>query len=132
MISQFSKSRLATLAALLVAASLPVLAEGWAQDTAWNCPAAATHNGLLPALKTRFPCSPMGINRLGLAERPEPRAEIEAWQRNTWRMPPDVGGGDQRAGGGRLARLLHHVTWSWVPTLPHGDSFNVNAMPNRP
>jgi hypothetical protein len=150
-IGQFSKPHLGILAAFLVAATLPVVAEDSARGSDENCPTAVGLNGLRSALETRFPSSLVGIAGPGLAECPaflvlprhgvlpvEPPAGVETGQKAAWSTASDVGGEDQgaghntSAGGGRLARLLHHVTWSWAPTPPYGDPFHISAMLNRP
>ena len=150
MIRQFSKLKLGMLAALLVAATLPVMAEDSSKGGG-NCPTAAGLNGLRPALDTRLPASLAGITGPGLAEFPaflavpnygefplEPQAEVKTGQRTASSAASDVGGEDPGTGHkpsanpGRLARLLHHITWSWAPTSDYGAPFPISAMPNRP
>ncbi len=90
MIGQLSKPHLGMLAAFLVAATLPVMAENSAEGSGGNCPTAVGLNQLRSALETRFPSSLVGITGPGLAECPvflelpkygvlplEPRAWVE-------------------------------------------------------
>lgn len=152
MIGQLSKTHFAVLAAFLVAAAVPVMAEDSAIGGVGNCPAAGGVNGLRPALEPRLHSILMGITEQGLTGclpflvLPEhdvlslpPWAGIENSQWSTRSTAFDaVGFGDDRAGDptphrdGRLARFLHHVTWSWDPSSLDAFPFQTSAMPNRP
>ncbi|MGA2327417.1 MAG: hypothetical protein ABSH05_14125 [Bryobacteraceae bacterium] len=135
MIGQFGKPHLGMLAAFLVAATLPVMAEDLAKGSGGNCPTAAGLNGLRPG-PAECPDF-LVLPKYGVLPL-EPWAGFETGQRTAWSTASDAGGEDQGAGhntstrGGRLARWLQHVTWSWAPPLRYGDPFPVSAMLNRP
>jgi hypothetical protein len=118
MIGLISKPHLRMLAAFLVAAMLPVMAEDSAKGSRGNCPIAAGIDGLRPALaETRAPFYMTRITGPGLTECP------------TFLVSPKYGAGyNTAASRGRLTRLLHRVTWSWAPTPPYGDPFQIGAI----
>jgi hypothetical protein len=152
MIGQLSKTHFAMLAAFLVAVAVPVRAEDSAIGDVRNCPAAVGVSGLRPALESRLHSILMGITEPSLTERPAflvlpehgvlslpPWAGIEDSLWSTRNTAFDaVGVADDRAGDptpgrdGRLARFLHHVTWSWDPSSPNAVPFQTGTMPNRP
>jgi hypothetical protein len=150
MIGPFSRPYLGILAAFLVTVTLPVMAENSVKGSGGNCPAAAGLNSFRPVRETRVPSYVAGMTRSGLAECPafsvlpkygilpiESRLGVEARQWTASSAAFDVREEDQGAGydtapgGGRLARFLHHVTWSWGPTPPYGDPFQTGAVLNR-
>ena len=150
MIGQLSKTHFAMLAAFLVSAAVPVVAEDSAIGGVRNCPPAVGLNGLRPALEPRLHSILMGITEPGLTECP---AFLALPERGVLSLPPwagiensqwsarstafdALGVGDEGAGDptprrdGRLARFLHHVTWSWDPS-PDAVPFQTSTMPNR-
>jgi hypothetical protein len=136
MIGQFSKPHLGILAALLVAATLPVRAEDSAKGSGGTCLTAAGLNALRPAMEARFPFSSGRFTGPGLVEGPAflvlPQYGVLPLESRAGFETDQGAGHNTFASGGRMLHLLHHITWSWAPPPPDADPVQYSAMLNRP
>jgi len=147
MIGRLNKAHVGILATIVVAATLPAIAEDLAKSTSSECVAMVGLEPIAPISETHITSHLVNDGvRSRLVAECVAFPVLPKFGARTFGPLPGVGTtqsdfgaqvdqGDSHstsASGRRFTRLLRHVSWSWGQQYPYGDPSQILGIPNRP